>query len=111
MDILKLRKEKREMWEKCGGKVVRLDIVEKEMPFYFDRGFCDGYREYQGLFDIPKTIAKYASYGKLDFQCSLLKIYDVDDQLLMTSNTLEYANIEGSYPVTAVVVFEDNLVA
>ena len=57
------------------------------MPFYFDRGWVNGYNKYIGCFSLPKDIASKASYGSLDFQCTLLKIYDNKDNIIFESIT------------------------
>ena len=92
-------------WKNLNKSEYAKNLVRKNLPFYFDRGFCDGYRKYDGYYALPKEVAEKATYGKLDFQCVELKIYDAHDNLIHTSVTDCYDTGER---ITASVVFSDD---
>ena len=102
--IIKASEEFEKVFKK--NNIEKEKFVTKIMPFYFDRGFCDGYRHYMAIFMLPKEKSVSIEYATLDFQCSVLKLYDKSENVVIITTTDSYASPE---ELEAHFLFEDDL--
>lgn len=81
------------------------DFDFKVMPLFFDKGFLDGYREYNALFAVPKDEINEAYCAILNFQQSILKLVNISREVILESATENYDYKDNP---KCFFIFEDN---